>query len=480
MSSEIPQEPTDTAADEPKVFQNVEDDANVEDDHGDHLSDIKGDLVDEVDNKDSQGENSESGENKDERKPLSLYPEGLSPNLFSHTLFNHPTFTLPYLSSLYNGGLPGASPDLSKEGPFPGLNPFQSSINPWARYQGLSGLQYPFPGLRPPGLQGAFGHFQNPAAQNLHKEREHEAPQKKPKSKKPHIKKPLNAFMLYMKEQRAKVVSECTLKESAAINQILGRKWHALNKEEQQKYYEMARKEREKHMVMYPGWSARDNYGKRKKNKDGMPGGQQMEDYTSNDGGSAKKCRAVYGLEAQHMWCAPCRRKKKCVRYPEGDDFPQHNGIQGNSLLSNSPLALGMLQGSPLSPHFNQGSPGGYMSHSPLGMADHSAMLAAAQMQNALNTSALSGMLNAARPPFSTSQGMPFGMCHPLGGKVSPIGRGTPSSDGGSGSAGNGPTIQGSIEVKLEETDDQLSPCVSPEPAPPMKRPRLEPQGIAT
>lgn len=42
--------------------------------------------------------------------------------------------------------------------------------------------------------------------------------------KKPHIKKPLNAFMLYMKEMRAKVVAECTLKESAAINQILGRR----------------------------------------------------------------------------------------------------------------------------------------------------------------------------------------------------------------------------------------------------------------
>lgn len=42
--------------------------------------------------------------------------------------------------------------------------------------------------------------------------------------KKNHIKKPLNAFMLFMKEQRAKVVAECTLKESAAINQILGRK----------------------------------------------------------------------------------------------------------------------------------------------------------------------------------------------------------------------------------------------------------------
>jgi hypothetical protein len=44
------------------------------------------------------------------------------------------------------------------------------------------------------------------------------------KSKKDHIKKPLNAFMLYMKEMRPVVQAECTLKESAAINQILGRR----------------------------------------------------------------------------------------------------------------------------------------------------------------------------------------------------------------------------------------------------------------
>jgi len=47
---------------------------------------------------------------------------------------------------------------------------------------------------------------------------------KEDRPSKPYVKKPLNAFMLYMKEQRAKVVAECTLKESAAINQILGRK----------------------------------------------------------------------------------------------------------------------------------------------------------------------------------------------------------------------------------------------------------------
>ncbi|KAJ9596149.1 hypothetical protein L9F63_027227, partial [Diploptera punctata] len=97
--------------------------------------------------------------------------------------------------------------------------------------------------------------------------------------KKPHIKKPLNAFMLYMKEMRAKVVAECTLKESAAINQILGRRWHSLTREEQAKYYEKARQERQLHMQLYPGWSARDNYGygakkkKRKKERSADPGG---------------------------------------------------------------------------------------------------------------------------------------------------------------------------------------------------------------
>ncbi len=44
------------------------------------------------------------------------------------------------------------------------------------------------------------------------------------KKKQPHIKKPLNAFMLYMKEMRAKVVASAHWKRAAAINQILGRR----------------------------------------------------------------------------------------------------------------------------------------------------------------------------------------------------------------------------------------------------------------
>ncbi|XP_039276374.1 uncharacterized protein LOC111047051 isoform X4 [Nilaparvata lugens] len=121
--------------------------------------------------------------------------------------------------------------------------------------------------------------------------------------KKPHIKKPLNAFMLYMKEMRAKVVAECTLKESAAINQILGRRWHSLTREEQAKYYEKARQERQLHMELYPGWSARDNYGygakKKKRKKERVP-------IADTGGNNMKKCRARYGLDQQSQWCKPC------------------------------------------------------------------------------------------------------------------------------------------------------------------------------
>lgn len=140
------------------------------------------------------------------------------------------------------------------------------------------------------------------------------------KPKKPHIKKPLNAFMLFMKEQRAQVVSECTLRESAAINQILGRKWHELERADQAKYYEMARQERLKHMQEHPGWSARDNYGLKKKRR------RKREKVIGENGELPRKCRARYGLHQINLWCKPCRRKKKCIRFAASGDDP--NGMQ--------------------------------------------------------------------------------------------------------------------------------------------------------
>ncbi|XP_028586064.1 transcription factor 7-like 2 isoform X1 [Podarcis muralis] len=186
----------------------------------------------------------------------------------------------------------------------------------------------------------------------------HQDSKKEEEKKKPHIKKPLNAFMLYMKEMRAKVVAECTLKESAAINQILGRRWHALSREEQAKYYELARKERQLHMQLYPGWSARDNYvggyGKKKKRKrDKQPGetNEHSECFLNpclslppiTDLSAPKKCRARFGLDQQNNWCGPCRRKKKCVRYIQGEGSCVSPPSSDGSLLDSPPSSPNML-----------------------------------------------------------------------------------------------------------------------------------------
>lgn len=51
----------------------------------------------------------------------------------------------------------------------------------------------------------------------------------------------------------------------------LSLQWHALSREEQAKYYELARKERQLHMQLYPGWSARDNYVSGFRGSDPLP-----------------------------------------------------------------------------------------------------------------------------------------------------------------------------------------------------------------
>ncbi|XP_015203025.1 transcription factor 7-like 2 isoform X16 [Lepisosteus oculatus] len=207
------------------------------------------------------------------------------------------------------------------------------------------------PSVKQESSQSDIGSLNSSKHQDSKKEEE--------KKKQPHIKKPLNAFMLYMKEMRAKVVAECTLKESAAINQILGRRWHALSREEQAKYYELARKERQLHMQLYPGWSARDNYtgnqqGKKKKRKrDKQPGEtNEHREYFPNpclslppitDLSAPKKCRARFGLDQQNNWCGPCRRKKKCIRYIQGEGSCASPPSSDGSLLDSPPSSPSLI-----------------------------------------------------------------------------------------------------------------------------------------
>lgn len=81
--------------------------------------------------------------------------------------------------------------------------------------------------------------------------------------------------MLYMRDVRSEVLKEVPHKDSTTINQLIGRKWQALSKEDQAIYFEKAKEEREKHKQMYPQYNPRDHYShnmrkkRRKKDKNG-------------------------------------------------------------------------------------------------------------------------------------------------------------------------------------------------------------------
>jgi len=214
-------------------------------------------------------------------RPPPLYPP--LPPQYSHYTGLDQLAAWHHQMSLY-GGRPPAPFSMPGFGPGGLLPPHLASADPHLNPYQLPVKHEDMPGLRPVDDK-----------ENLTGKREN------------HIKKPLNAFMLYMREMRPVVQAECTLKESAAINQILGRRWHGLSRDEQAKYYEKAREERQKHMAMYPNWNARDNYryGQKKKRK---------RDKTDDPAANIKKCRARYGLEQQELWCKPCKRKKKCIR----------------------------------------------------------------------------------------------------------------------------------------------------------------------
>ncbi|XP_013992348.2 transcription factor 7-like 2 isoform X3 [Salmo salar] len=286
----------------------------------------------------------------------------------------HPlTSLLPYSNDHFNPSPPHLPTDMSQKGihrpqsqdisgfyslPQGGVGQMPPSMG-WFSHSlmlgpGMHSTGIPHPAIVPPsGKQDHHDHYDR----NMYA-KPHQEPKREKEPKKPVIKKPLNAFMLYMKEMRAKVIAECTLKESAAINQILGRRWHALTREEQAKYYELARKERQLHMQLYPSWSARDNYeaglregageknkadwGKKKRRK------REKQQDSTTDPGSPKKCRARFGLNQQTDWCGPCRRKKKCIRYLQGGWCASPTSSDGSAIDSPPSPVDGVPPSAPL------------------------------------------------------------------------------------------------------------------------------------
>lgn len=67
------------------------------------------------------------------------------------------------------------------------------------------------------------------------------------------------------------------------------------------------------------------------------------------DANTPKKCRALFGLDQLGLWCKPCRRKKKCIRYIQGEGSCASPPSSDGSLLESPPSSPFMVSPSPSS-----------------------------------------------------------------------------------------------------------------------------------
>ncbi|XP_070407469.1 lymphoid enhancer-binding factor 1-like [Nothobranchius furzeri] len=79
----------------------------------------------------------------------------------------------------------------------------------------------------------------------------------------PYVKKPPNAFMIFLRDQRPKVVAELKLADSTAVNAVVGQRWRELSPEQRNIYMDQAHKEQRLHEQQHPGWVP--NYNRKAK-----------------------------------------------------------------------------------------------------------------------------------------------------------------------------------------------------------------------